>query len=952
MIRSRALLVVLVCLALGAFASTAAASPTFHPRIRNALGLIPAVNSKGQYVAQPSEGSVFTPVVYHGGQTMTGGVTVHAIFWAPAGFAFQGAPPGSKSYEALIEQYYTDVQAANTGTSGATCTAGSCNDFTVEPQYGFGTTPGGITSGANTIAFTNTSATFSGTQTLPSGADVILDSSPYPPGGCTSPFNARACVSDPQVQAEVDNIVQHTTGTPRGLHNLWYVFLPPDVDECIAANLCTNVFGGYHSLANLGNGVDIYAVTPDPLVPTGGVPQGTDPQGNPDAELVIDIANHETNEAMTDPKGLGWMDPNGFEVGDKCEFNPQRGTPLGFAANGSPFNQVINGHQYWTQEMWSQADGGCVQASTKTIADSPLPLPQVNLTQFGSTVTGNTETGAGGTTVTVSLIRTDVSGNRITTSSASTTSAGDGSWSVTLPGHAVGDDRDEVDVDYSGPNAPSPGHQVILTGNGGNPFTESGWTGWTDLDNGYALTNKPPSLTIGPCFQTGVESYTVNGTVGAESPSDFCSTSADTATVALSARVGPGDVVTLSTNDNRAFQPADVSPPSVPNASGGLVNLTIPVGEADSVSLFQNPLTAATGIPFTPTGFPTCSADLTAQSVTCTGLVPGANYTVNGNGGTADSTGTIVVSMRVSRGQSLALSNGSRTLTTLHVANLEVSINDSSPAKVASGTCSPDEWTNGPLSTAPTNTEAGGPGVALSGAACPSSGDAAGMSTSGVAQTDELSGGSTGVNLPDVLDTSPLLGETLYGSFTVLAESTGATLPIAVSIAPASGGAPVFTAANTDTANGVPVPALTPGTYKATWTVIDPNGDMRILTTRFIEEPALQGPPGPPGPRGPQGPPGKVPKFKVTCKLQKHHKITCTVKFLTGKGTKGTLRISVARGKHLVALGHARIIHGRASMTMRELRRVSAGSATITIVLSQPHKAAATRTTVVHVKQK
>ena len=63
---------------------------------------------------------------------------------------------------------------------------------------------------------------------------------------------------------------------------------------------------------------------------------GNDPQGYPDAEHVIDIVAHEVNEAMTDPEGVGYCDPNGFETGDKCEFGPQFGTPLGFAPNGSP----------------------------------------------------------------------------------------------------------------------------------------------------------------------------------------------------------------------------------------------------------------------------------------------------------------------------------------------------------------------------------------------------------------------------------------------------------------------------------------------------------------------------------------------------------------------------------------------------------------------------------------
>jgi hypothetical protein len=966
--RARALGLAIVCLALGVSAPAALGAPTFHPRVGNALGLVPQV---GSHYAEPTEASVLTPVVYHGGQTMTGGVTVHLIFWAPPGYSFQGTgQPVPTNYEGLIEQYYTDVAASSTGTSGATCTPSACSDFTVEPQYGWGTTPGGITSGQNTINFTNTSASFSGTETLPTGADVILDSDPYPApgtaGACTSPVDTKACVFDSAVQAEVDNLVQHTTGTPRGLQNLWYVFLPPDVDECIVTGVCGDTqFGGYHSLANVGNGVDIYAITPDPIIATGGIPAGTDPQGNPDAEVVIDIADHETNEAMTDPEGVGWMDPNGFEVGDKCEFGPQRGTPLGNAPDGAPFNQVINGHDYWTQEIWSQADSsatstsGCVQATTNTT--NPLPLPQVNLTQFSNTIAGNTETApASSFSVKVSLIRTDLAGNLITTTGSGTVAAGTGTWSVALPGgHVVGDDRDEIDVVYNngnpGAGVPLPAHQVILTGNGGNPFTESGWTGWTDLDNGYALTNSDPvtgspSVTIGPCFQTGTESVGGPvGTVGNETPTDFCSTSADTADAPLTGPVGPGQAETISTNDNRAFQPANAS---IQNFNGGLVNLTVPLGEADSVSLFANPLGLATGVPFSPTGFPTCSADLGAQAVTCTGLVPGTTYSLTDGGqtasGAADNTGTVSEPMTLHGGDLVALSNGSRTLTTLHVANLQVSINDANPGVVASGRCSPDQWTGGPLSSAPTNTEAGGPGVALSGAACPANGNATGMATSSLAQTDEHSGGQTMITLPDIADTFPLANETLYGGFTALSDSTGAALPISVSIAPASGGAPVFTAANTDTANGVNVPALTPGIYKATWTITDPNGDTRALVTRFIEQPALQGATGAQGaqgtqgPRGPQGPAG--PKAKVSCTLRKHNKIKCTVTFPTARDMRGSVAAVITRGGRIVGLGHARLVHGKATLTLRELHARKSGTWQFTLVLSRPRTAATTET--------
>ena len=82
--------------------------------------------------------------------------------------------------------------------------------------------------------------------------------------------------------------------------------------------------------------------------------RAADPQGNPDAEFAADIAAHETDEAMTDPEGVGWMDPNGFEIADKCEFGPQhRHVP---AAASPPTVAVQPGDQrprVPLQEMWA-----------------------------------------------------------------------------------------------------------------------------------------------------------------------------------------------------------------------------------------------------------------------------------------------------------------------------------------------------------------------------------------------------------------------------------------------------------------------------------------------------------------------------------------------------------------------------------------------------------------------
>jgi hypothetical protein len=959
--RRGALLGALVCLAFAGLTSGAQASAGhraasgqtgFRPRIGNALGIVPPVQNWGKKGDEPSEGSIFDAVTYRGGQTMTGGVTVHTIFWAPSGYAFQGSPDGvAPTYEGMIEQFFSDVSAGSTGTSGAAgpCTVqapSNCNAFTVEPQYAWGTTKGGITPGDYQVNYNNTQTTFPAGYT--SGDGAIVDTDPYPAGGCTSPEDTRACLTDQQIQNEVDKIVQATAGTPRGLHNLWYVYTPPNVDECISPNVCeTTAFGGYHSLSNVGHGVTIYAYTGDPLVETDSIYSFPHPEGNPAAETSVDISLHETNESMSDPEGTGYIDSNAYEIGDKCEFG-RPVQPLGYATNGQPYDQVINGHKYWTQSLWSQADGGCVGGTNNT--SNPLPLPQVNLTQYSSTVTGNTENGTAGIGVTVNLIRANAAGAPVTVASGSGTTNSSGAWSVNLSGgHAIGDDRDEVDVVYSGTGAPKPHHQVILTGNGGNAWIEGGWTGFTDLNQGAVLTNDDqapwstpqthggPSLTMSPCFQTGVLGYRVGGTAGSESPTDFCSTSFDTADTPLASTVSRGQAVLTSSLDNRAFQPPDAQ---FPNASGGLVKLTVKAGEPDStLTELGSPFPLANPLGITPSGPPTCTADLGAQRVSCIGLIPGAHYTLtvdqaSGVGVsqvTADAGGTVSRAVPVQRRATVTLSNGSRTLTTLHVANLRVDINGDS-ATVASGTCTPDEYWGAPLTTPPINAYAGegsgtafgAGGGALTGEICPKVGIAYGLPTSAIAQTDEHSGGQTVTEVADVASASPLDGETMYGSFTALAVASAGRPAISLKITPAAGGKSVFFNKNVDTANGVTVKGLKAGNYTALWTVTDANGDTRRVTTRFIEQP---------GSTGSSGAPTATPD--VSCKLVqgKHKRIACHVAFAKKANAHGELWMKIAHGSSLAALGHSWLHHGATTVTMRQLRSLGKRSWWMTFVV-------------------
>lgn len=781
--------------------AAASARPVYHPSFGKAMGLYPLESETG---AQANAGDGIA-AVYHGGQTMTTGtVTVHTIFWAPSGYQYGGSPqPGVLGYKALIQQFLTDVSH----DSGS-----QTNDFSVLDQYGDDSGPG-------TYSIAYSAAT-----------DSIDDTDPYPSAAdqCSSPNGVATCITDAQVTQEVDHIISTTDPTGRGLHDIWEVILPPNVDECIAQDECgTNAFGGYHSLADVGNGTFIYAVIIDTTIEAPPV-QGNDPEGNPDAEQSIDVINHETIEAMTDPEGVGWMDPNGFEVADKCEFGPEEGTPLGYASDGAPYDQMINGHQYEVQDMWSNDPLGCIQTTQDT--SDGLPLATVSLDQFSPQVSGNISSDKAGVPVHVSLQRT---GAQVAQGSAVTNSSG--AWSVTLRGahgalHATGDDRDLVLISYG---AGGPADDLIATGSGGDPYSESGWTGWLDLDTGVQVT--VDSLTVGPCFQTGVLNATVNGQAIA-SPTPECGTASDAATVSTP-HLTPASTVTFTSLDNRAASP--FAP------LGALVGLTVPVGEPGSVSAIGNDF-----VPFNPSGVPACTAELRLQDAQCSGLVPGDRYTLKssrghavrhakaGGGGVASFAG-----FKIAGGDVLTLTNSvGRTLTRLHVAHLRVAI-DGSATVLSSGTCQPGDYWGAPLTSIPARLAVEEGGAAGLGTICPGSGKAKGLSDQVIEQVDDLSGGATRTSVPELTGTAPVNDAIVSGAFRALAqtgvpgpsgrvESTGARVSLTIT----RGHHTVFHSANVAGGQGVAVKRLAAGVYDAKWIVIDANGDTRTVETKFVTQ--------------------------------------------------------------------------------------------------------------------
>jgi hypothetical protein len=587
-------------------------------------------------------------------------------------------------------------------------------------------------------------------------------------------------------------------------------------------------------------GSTVYSPVPDPTVELT-PPPGSDPQGNPAAEIAIDTIAHETVEAVTDPTGVGWMDPNGQEVGDKCQSGPQYGTPAGFATNGSPFNQVVGGREYLLQLMWSNAVLGCVASSTA--APAALP-PEVDMTQFSPFVSGRIGVARGGLDVKLLLVR---AGLPIAFASARTRS--NGAWGpVELLGVAdgaprgLGDDRDALDIAY-GKGGPT--DETILTGNGGNPFTQSGWTGWYDLDSGFAVvsTGRGDVIAVGPCSQTGMLTLRVGGRQ-AVSPTTSCAGDSNVSVTSTPA-IGPGTRISFSSADNRAVFPD--------NQTGALVRLSVTLGEPDSVSALANDQ-----IPFPPTGLPACTADLENAHVGCSGLVPGARYslqrvrrgargvlhaTAGGDGVAHFRAFSAIGGRRLKGGDLVVLRNSAgRTLTALHVAHLRVAVNGSQTV-LARGTCDPGEYYGAPLSAPPTSTAAVELGPAGEGTVCPLGGDASGLPSSLIQQVDDRSGGLTLTRVPSISDTSPAMDATVPSTFVALA---GASVPganrsviasrarVSLTVTAAGGGPTVVRVPNANSVRGTVVGPLAAGVYAAKWVLSDQNGDTRTLRTRFI----------------------------------------------------------------------------------------------------------------------
>jgi PKD repeat protein len=290
---------------------------------------------------------VFTNMDYNGGPVMPSN-TNYMVLWSPAGLS--AYPAG---YVSGLRTYFMDLAHDSGGHQNVDSTSAQYQDLTG--------------------AFARYQSTFGG---------VLLDTDPYPPTQCPAAAPVKACLTDPQIQAELEKLVA-SRGLKTDLSHEYFLLPPPHVETCFSNDPNGSPpFGGcsageprnlaffcaYHGNTSLSPML-IYSNNPfdatNPLCQ-----DGNNPNGIADGEINGGLS-HEHNESITDPMpNDAWTNGaganHGEENGDQCVG--MMGTPLGTAPNGAKYNQVINGHFYWYQEEWSNQTHSCLQRLTPAAA--------------------------------------------------------------------------------------------------------------------------------------------------------------------------------------------------------------------------------------------------------------------------------------------------------------------------------------------------------------------------------------------------------------------------------------------------------------------------------------------------------------------------------------------------------------------------------------------------------
>jgi hypothetical protein len=310
---------VLLTVVLAIFA-TAQDSPLNISNGSNAVHVLPTTGVRAS--APPPAGAL----LYHGGPVMTTANT-YAIFWVPPALQNGGATSMSAAYQTVQKNVLADY-------------AGHGLDNNNTQYY----------QGSTTKKYIQNTGKLAGSY---------VDTTSYPASGCSDSATPGNCITDAQLQTEVEKVMT-LKGWTGGVTKMFLVFTSSGEGSCFDssnAQCAYTYYCAYHGYFTntLGQTV-IYSNEPYGDTTHCQVPGQPSPNGNPAADAASTAATHELTEAITDPQLNAWYDASGNEIGDLCAYNYGANTwDAGLA------NEMWNGRFYELQMEYDNHLSGCVQ---------------------------------------------------------------------------------------------------------------------------------------------------------------------------------------------------------------------------------------------------------------------------------------------------------------------------------------------------------------------------------------------------------------------------------------------------------------------------------------------------------------------------------------------------------------------------------------------------------------
>jgi len=192
-----------------------------------------------------------------------------------------------------------------------------------------------------------------------------VDTNPYPASGCSDSVTPGNCITDAQLQTEIQAVMT-LKGWTGGFNKIFIVFTSTGEGSCFdstSSSCAYTQYCAYHG--NFGSTTIpvIYANMPyaNPSYCYSSSSGQHDPSGDIPSDANVNVTSHEITEANTDPLvaagPFGWYDTaNGEEIGDLCAW--QFGTA---DWDGGLANQMWNGHFYDLQLEYDNHTSTCVK---------------------------------------------------------------------------------------------------------------------------------------------------------------------------------------------------------------------------------------------------------------------------------------------------------------------------------------------------------------------------------------------------------------------------------------------------------------------------------------------------------------------------------------------------------------------------------------------------------------